>query len=308
MVAILLSPKRLSLAGFLALLSGVAWAQQGSDPFAPRAGPVITGRQGFALSASDEEFVSRCAQLAGQKRWSDMLALAQVSTGRVSGPVLGLVRGYALVEFDGSGEASMILRESMARAAHDGQLPGLLEVADRLGAQSATHAALLKLCREPESADPAFEAARLRWGKSGQAPWLAAAYEKAKVAAPAAASVLDYARYRTLLAGGRVDEAATLQAVEASPGRPLPRVTRAFALLRLGRAADAESALGAVAVRPSEMPPGAQAVIAAVLAANGHADRAAVISLKISRADLLPAEQALVAKLPAPRGTTRASP
>jgi hypothetical protein len=56
------------------------------------------------------------------------------------------------------------------------------------------------------------------------------------------------------------------------------------------------------------MPPGAQAVIAAVLAANGHADRAAVISLKISRADLLPAEQALVAKLPAPRGTTRASP
>jgi hypothetical protein len=265
-------------------------------------GVCFAGGASVAL-AGDADFIARASSLAHAGQWAEAMALTQSSTGGVADPVRGLVRGQAMIKLGQPAEGAAVVRESLARAGRAGSLLETMEVADQLGAQVVARDALFRICREPDAAGAAFEAVRLR---GGQVVLIEAAYERAKVAAPTSASVLDYARYRSLLMGSPPNEAVSRQAVEASPQSPLPRITCALTLLRLGRASEALEALGPLAARAAKMPPGARAVMGAVYAANGNTSRASALTAALSPADLLPGESALLARAPVQTG--QASP
>jgi hypothetical protein len=250
-------------------------------------------------AASEADFVARVSTFARAGQWQEIMVLTQTFAGQVSGPVRGLARGQAMIKLGQPAEGAAVVRESLARAGRAGELPALMKSADQLGAQVAARDALFRICREPDAAGAAFEAVRLR---GGPVTLIESAYERAKVAAPTSASVLDYARYRSLLMGSPPNEAVSRQAVEASPQSPLPRITWALTLLRLGRASEALETLGPLAARAAKMPPGARAVMGAVYAANGNTSRAAAVTAGLSAADLLPGESALLARSPVQAG------
>ncbi len=254
---------------------------------------------GSVALAGDAEFVARASALAHAGQWNAVMALTQTSTGGVADPVRGLVRGQAMIKLGQPAEGAAVVRESLARAGRAGSLLETIEVADQLGAQAAAKNALFRICMEPDAAGSAFEVVRLR---GGPAALIETAYERAKVAAPTSASVLDYARYRSLLMGSPPNEAASREAVEVSASDPLPRITYALTLLRLGRAAEALTAFGPLAARAAEMPPGARAVMAAVYAANGNTSRAAALTAKLNASDLHPGESALLSRRPSQVG------
>ncbi|MFZ4483886.1 MAG: hypothetical protein ACOYOL_07905 [Chthoniobacterales bacterium] len=251
-------------------------------------------------SGGESEFIARAAALARAGQWEEIMVLSQTPDRQVSDPIRGLARGQAMINLGQPAEGAAVVRESLARAGRAGSLLVLLKSADQMGAQAAARDALFRICREPDAAGAAFEAVRRR---GGPVALIESAYERAKVAAPTAASVVDYARYRSLLMGSPPDEAASRQAVEAGAQSPLPRITLALTLLRLGRASAALAAMGPLTAQAAEMPPGSRAVMAAVWAANGNTSRAAALSARLSPTDLLPGESALLARAASPGST-----
>jgi hypothetical protein len=117
-------------------------------------------------------------------------------------------------------------------AARDKQLRPMLESLDSIGAGAAAEPELLRLCSDPGTAEAAFALLRDRIGQSAGTAALAAAYERAKQAAPEAPSVLDHGRYLELFRALSVDSSETAAAMASEPTKISARITHALLMLR----------------------------------------------------------------------------
>lgn len=255
---------------------------------------VDTTHPATAPATDPGKFLSSAMSLAGRHQWGELTRLAATAPAAIPEPLRNLVQSYAELR-NGQTERGLAgMRAALAASAAKGRLPALLAVADRFGGQRESNAALFELCGNPAAADAAFTA--VRWRVRDPAV-VETAYEAARQAAPDAASVADYGRYRALLDGQAVDESEIRAAVAASPQAPLPRITLALAGLRSERPAEAWAAFDDITLIFDHAPPGARAVISAACAASGQPERAAEMATMINPAALLPSEYALIAPL-----------
>jgi hypothetical protein len=153
---------------------------------------------------------------------------------------------------------------------------------------------LVELCGKPGIADLAFRMLRARWSRSKGTDSLVPVYERARQAAPDAASVRDFGRYIDLAKGLLGDTAATQRAVEEQPADIDARITRALQLLRTQKPDEADAVFDNITIFFEALPPGQQAVIAAINQARGQHELARAMRAKIDTSVLNPGERGLL--------------
>ena len=230
----------------------------------------------------------------------DAILAAVESGGNVDDDVRVSVKSRAEYARDHDAKGAEALGEAMVAAAKRGRLEMILSTGDAFGAGRVVDENLGELCGDPSLADYAFRVARDRFSRSGKTSLLGSAFELAQSASPQSPSVQDYARYRGLLEGGKVDLAETSAACTADPSNVTFRITHALNLLDHGKSAEALQAFDDITVFADRLPHGQLAVIAAVLAANNDVIRARAAAAMIEPGRVLPGEYALIAPLRAP--------
>lgn len=247
-------------------------------------------------AAQDEAiFGARAAALASLGRWDELYQLAD-TPGKAPSAVRLMAQARAAQELGRRGEATELARTALRGALAEGHLLQAIDLADQQDLRSLADQAVVDLCGNAATADAAFRLARDRFGRRGQFATLDQARAAAKQAAPTAASVLAYERYRDLLDGGNVEVSVTAEALAASPTDVNARFNHALALLKAGQAKEALAVFEDFDVIVDQLPPGLRAVSAAVLSAAGDPSAINVV-LGLDPHLLTPAEFALIAPL-----------
>jgi hypothetical protein len=246
-------------------------------------------------AAGEEFFAARTDALVALGRWDELYRLA---AGPVSAPksVRLLAQARAARGIGRRAEEALLIRTALRDAPGEGTTSAALALADAQGHRALADEAIVEWCGRPATADAAFRIARDRFGRRGQPASLAAAYEAARQASPAARSVRDYGLYLEMLGGGRVDPSVTSAALADDPTGVDARFNHALALLNAGRGREALAVFDGFDVFFERLPPGLQAVSAALHAATGDSD-AMLMARAIDPGLLAPAEYHLIAPL-----------
>lgn len=247
-------------------------------------------------AAQDEAiFGARAAALAALGRWDELYQLA-ATPSKAPAAVRLMAQARAAQELGRRGEATELARTALRGALEEGRLLQAIDLADEQDLRSLADQAVVDLCANAATADGAFRLARDRFGRRGQFATLDQARAAAKRAAPTAASVLAYERYRDLLDGGNVEVVVTAEALAASPTDVSARFNHALVLLQTGQAKEALAVFEDFDVIVEQLPPGLRAVSAAVLHANGDPSAINVV-LGLDPHLLTPGEFALITPL-----------
>ena len=235
----------------------------------------------------------RAQALAGKRQWQELLAMSEAPSNAPESMRLAL-RGYAAAKLGKIGIAPKALADAVRASVRDGRLPETLAALDSIGEGKIAGPVIIEMCASPGLADAMFRVARERFPRQGERASLQAAWEAAATAAPDAPSVRDYRRRLRLLAGKPVDDGETLSAVDASPADPQPRFTRALALLKAGRPADALGVFQDIDIFVDRLAPGDQAIVIAIWEANGLDKHAAGLRRSLDPGLLQKGEDALI--------------
>jgi hypothetical protein len=237
---------------------------------------------------------------AREGRWKTIIEIVDAATGPPES-VRAMVRARAEVATGGAAKAENSIRLGLQAAAREGRLPAALGMADKLsGGAKLANEELLALCSYPGLADLTFRLLHARLGYTQGTAALLPAYERARAAAPEAASVANFGRYLALFGETEVDPAMTTEtaaAVAAEPSYISPRVTHALLLLKLGQPAQADAVFDDITVFFEQLPPSHQAVVAAVAAANGRKAEAEAMTARIDKSKLTTGEKDLLSKI-----------
>ncbi len=240
-------------------------------------------------------YEARGQALAGKRQWQELLAMAEAPSNSPASMRL-VLRGFAAKNLGKTGIAPKALADAVRAAVREGRLPETLAALDSIGEGRLANPVIVEMCASPGLADTMFRVARDRFSRQGQFAALQSAWEAASKAAPEAPSVSDYRRRMRLLEGKPVDDGETLAAVVAEPSYLQPRFTRALALLKAGRPADALGVFHDVDVFVDRLAPGDQAIVIAIWEANGMPDHAAGLRRSLAPDLLQNGEFALIAR------------
>lgn len=254
-----------------------------------------------AQEASDNlsAFLARTDALAKLAKWRGVLDTAE-NASKVPDSVRQLTRVWAVFNAEDKAAMRSALAQAVGTAVHSAarekQLRPMVTSLDSIGVGEMADAELEVLCSDPEAADAAFSLLKERRSRSRGTAAIAEAYERAKIAAPGAPSVLDHGRYLELFGSLRLDAADTSAAIEAQPSEVAPRITHALLMLRKNDPAAAKATFDNVTVFFDQMAPAQQAVVAAYTAGTGDTDLAQRMRNDINTEVLTPGEKALLEK------------
>jgi hypothetical protein len=248
-------------------------------------------------AADSIAFAARAAALAAMGNWEEVISTANSATGPPES-VRVLTRARAESALGGAPRSESSVRLGLQAAAREGRLPAAIGMTDKLdGGPAMVDDQLVELCGKPGIADLAFRMLRARWSRSKGTDSLVPVYERARQAAPDAASVRDFGRYVELATGLLGDPAATQRAVEDQPADIDARVTRALQLLRAQKPEEANAIFDNITIFFEALPPGQQAVIAAINQARGEKESARAMRAKIDTSVLNPGERGLLQRI-----------
>ena len=245
-------------------------------------------------AADSIAFAARAAALAGKGDWENVITTANSATGPPES-VRVLTRARAESSLGGAPRSESSVRLGLQAAAREGRLPAAVGMVDKLpDGPVMVDEQLVELCGKPGIADLAFRMLRARWSRSKGTDSLVPVYERARQAAPDAASVSDFGRYVELARGLVGDPAATQRAVEDHPADIDARVTLALQFLRQRKPVEANAVFDDITIFFEALPPGQQAVIAAINQARGERELARAMRDKIDTSILNPGERGLL--------------
>lgn len=260
-------------------------------------------------SESAEAFAARIEALAAMKNWN---ALIETSNMQGKAPASMRLASRARAEFASGYEQSGMTSaaDAVRVAASEGNVEAVMVSMDAMGARAAVDNALVELCGDSRYADTAFRLARERFTKrearGGAA--LAAAMDRAAVAAPDSPALGDYRRYVALIeepvesgSEGQVAELpspeVTGKAVEVTPADPAARITHGLALVRAGRGKEALAIFEDFTIYFNRLPPPMQAALVSIVSAGGQPQVGAEMAKRINTAVLAPEEKGLLSNV-----------
>lgn len=260
----------------------------------PEQALVVASSAGAAESA--ELFGVRVAALAMTGKWEGLYQLADGPTQAPAYKRL-FAKARAAAKLGRKGEEAEVVRSALRSAATGIELIEAVQLADIQGQGRLADRTILELCGQAFAADLAFRLARDRFGRGGRFASLEQALQAARTASPDAASVRDYERFLALLDGESVDDSVLAEAVAAAPTDIGPRLTRALALTREGKAKEAMAVFDDMDVIVERLTPQYKAVVAAMFAGTGQRDLGVHLARSIDADVLTPAEFGLIAPL-----------
>lgn len=258
-----------------------------------------------AQEASDDlsAFLARTDALAKLANWRGVLDTAE-NANKVPDSVRQLTRVWAVFNAEDQVAMRSALAQAVGAAVHsaarENQLRPMIKSLESIGVGEMADSELEVLCSDPEAADAAFSLLKQRRARSQGTAAIAEAYERAKIAAPGAPSVLDHGRYLELFGSLRLDAADTSAAIAERPTEVAPRITHALLMLRKNDPAAAKATFDDVTVFFDQMTPSQQAVVAAYTAGTGDSDLARRMRGIIETDVLTQGEKALLDKWVAP--------
>ena len=240
-------------------------------------------------------FLVRADALGRDGNWAAVLA-ATDNAPALSESVRLMTRARAELAM-GENEAGLrSVQSAILAAAQEGRLVNMVESADTLGPVTGTavNDGLFVLCGQTASADTAFRLLRRRLGRTEGTAAVVPAWQRAKEAAPDAASVRDFGRYQELLQSSLLTPEEAAAAVAENPAEIDPRINQALLLIRRNRQAEAAAVFDRFGITFRDLPPAQQAVLAAAASSAGDENLARSLVNNINLELLTPGEKALL--------------
>ena len=240
-------------------------------------------------------FLVRADALGRDGNWAAVLA-ATDNAPALSESVRLMTRARAELAM-GENEAGLrSVQSAIIAAAQEGRLVNMVESADTLGPVTGTavNDGLFVLCGQTASADTAFRLLRRRLGRTEGTAAVVPAWQRAKEAAPDAASVRDFGRYQELLQSSLLTPEETAAAVAENPAEIDPRINQALLLIRRNRQAEAAAVFDRFGITFRDLPPAQQAVLAAAASSAGDENLARSLVNNINLELLTRGEKALL--------------
>jgi hypothetical protein len=240
-------------------------------------------------------FLVRADALGRDGNWAAVLA-ATDNAPALSESVRLMTRARAELAM-GENEAGLrSVQSAILAAAQEGRLVNMVESADTLGPVTGTavNDGLFVLCGQTASADTAFRLLRRRLGRTEGTAAVVPAWQRAKEAAPDAASVRDFGRYQELLQSSLLTPEEAAAAVAENPAEIDPRINQALLLIRRNRQAEAAAVFDRFGITFRDLPPAQQAVLAAAASSAGDENLARSLVNNINLDLLTPGEKALL--------------